>query len=393
MLTPAFFKTNRSRFAQTLSPGELALFYSGREIQASLDENYPFQVDNNYYYLTGLTEPEGTLAVYKNADGSTGETLFIPPADALQEKWTGRKLRPDEAARRSGVEDIRTDSPEHFLEDFRLGLDGLQAEHQKPPYTADFDTSETLQKLRVVKQPEEIAAIKEAAALTAEGLEAVFSDMNPGQHEYEHAALFEYTIKKNGADGVSFGTIAASGPNGPVLHYVENSRKTEPGDLILFDLGARKDGYAADVSRTVPVSGHFSALQEKFYRAVLDSQRELIKNYTAGMRLRDLQALAKRCFIKNLEKYGVPLPEGGIDAWYYHGIGHSLGLDTHDGTNRDLVLEDGMVITCEPGLYAEEYGIGIRIEDDILINGDSPVNLTAEIAKEPEEICRLIVDR
>ncbi len=196
-------------------------------------------------------------------------------------------------------------------------------------------------------------------------------------------------VKKNGAE-LSFPTIAASGKNGPILHYETNRERLEKKTLLLLDLGARVDGYCADVSRTYPVSGYFTPVQKKLYNVVLRVEEEVIQEYKAGVRLKDLQELTIEKYEEYLPQSGFKLPDEGIGAWYYHSIGHSLGLDTHDGTNRDLVLEPGMVITCEPGIYIKELEIGIRIEDDILVTEDEPVILTKSIPKTVEEIEHLM---
>lgn len=402
MINSSFFKENRQNLIDKLEDNSLALIFSGRELQQSLDSEYPFYPDNNYYYFTGLKEPNGLLTIYKNGN-EVIEKLFIPEPDLEREKWVGKKYSKIQASRISDIKDLNylddaLDYINEILKDpeVSLFLDRSQPPHQwyfldgSEPTTNIKDLSNLFSSLRIIKKPQEIQALKEAINITNKGLTAILDEMHPGNKEYELAALFEYIIKKNGAQELSFPTIAASGPNGPTLHYIDNNRKVRRDDLILFDLGARLDQYCADISRTYPVSGKFTLIQEKFYRAVLNAQKELIKNYKAGTKLSELQKLTKELLVENLKKEGIDLPEGGIDQWYYHSIGHSLGLDTHDIGGRDLILEDGMIITCEPGLYAQEYNIGIRIEDDILINGENPINLSENIPKEIDEIYSLM---
>ncbi len=399
-LNSTFFENNRKRFLQSLPNDSVTLIYSGKEIAQSLDQNYPFYVDNNYYYLTGLKEPGGLLALTKDKRGFTGERLFIPKVDPLQEKWTGFKYSPIQASRISGIKEIAYDEDFHDyfegLDDYKLlGLDHSQVKHQRliPNKEVDkevFDVSEILQKLRLKKDENEIEQLGRAIGLTEKGINAILSELHPGMRESEIAALFEYQIKKNGADGLSFETIVASGPNGPILHYTQNNRKIERNELVLLDLGARYNGYCADISRTFPASGKFSLLQEKFYTALLNAQKRIIKLYVKDALLPDIQKAAKEIIAEELEGQGIEIPVEGIEKWYYHNIGHSLGLDTHDGHNRNLKLENGMVITCEPGVYVKEHNIGIRIEDDILINDDEPVVLSSQIPKELHEIEALL---
>lgn len=407
MLSTSFFTGNRKRLAEKLEPDTLAVFYSGREIPMSLDETYPFYTDNNYYYLTGLTEAEGLLVLYKDENGEVSEKLFIPEADPFKEKWVGYRISPDTAARISGIQNIDFIAHARKAADSLLGentllmYDAGQVTHQRwiaddDDWQAFISTHQTADispmtaSMRLIKQPEEIEEMRKAAVITGKALNAVFAEIHGGMYEYELAALFEYIVKKNGAQGLSFATIAASGYNGPTLHYVSNGSKLRSGDLILFDLGARLNGYAADVSRTVPVNGVYEGLEERIYSIVLEAQKELIHEYKQGARLMDIQQKTKDLYTEKLTRAGIKLPEGGIDDWYYHSVGHSLGLDTHDGTNRDLTLQDGMVITCEPGLYLREKGIGIRIEDDILVNGEDPIVLTDMIPKEKHEIEHLM---
>lgn len=404
-VTGSMRRENREDLMREIEPQTLVLIYSGKPVVQSLDADYPYYPDNQYRYLTGLTEADGLYAAYKEADGDVDEWLFIPRPDYDREKWTGILMRPSEAREISGIDQVLfMDQAEEtllpVLEDARaVALDGLQPDHQSwqaPTAVIDrmeaieaTDIAEVLARLRLHKKPWELELMKRAVDITRKGLNAILLELHPGMKEYEIAALFRYIVEKNGAE-LSFPTIAASGANGPILHYETNRERLRAGTLLLLDLGARYQGYAADVSRTYPVSGTFSTRQRKLYDVVLRVQEEMIEAYTIGTGLKELQQLTIDKYSKYLPKAGFPLPENGISQWYYHSIGHSLGMDTHDGVSRDLVLEPGMVITCEPGLYLNEYEIGIRIEDDILITENGPVNLTARIAKDPERIVELM---
>jgi Xaa-Pro aminopeptidase len=400
------YKENRKAFAKELESGTLAVISSGRTVQCSLDADYPFYPDNNYYYLTGLSEPDALYAVYKDAAGKVSEMLFLPEPVPEQEKWTGIKMRADEAYLVSDIRDIQPRNMADQILGELIGeaeifaADAGQAGHQRwiPEDQAVLkaaencrllDVSPILARLRLYKKPWELELMKQAVDITSRGINAILGELHAGMYEYECAALFEYIVKSSGAE-LSFPTIAASGKNGPILHYETNREKMKPGTLVLFDLGARYRGYAADVSRTFPVSGEFTTSQRSLYDVVLGVQKDVIQSYQAGVSLVQLQQMTVELYKQRLPKAGFPLPPDGIAAWYYHSIGHSLGLDTHDGVSRDLVLEPGMVITCEPGIYLAERNVGIRIEDDILITEDGPVNLTEKIVKDPARIEHLM---
>ena len=210
--------------------------------------------------------------------------------------------------------------------------------------------------------------IKRANAITKKSFRSMASELKPGVYEYELAALFEYCVKKEGADGLAFETIAATGKNATTLHYVSNRSKTKSGELILFDLGARVQGYCGDISRTLAVDREMTPTQEKAWNIVEAVQKELINAYKPGAAMKDLQALTRALFLEKCGSAGFMPESGDITEYYYHGIGHSLGLDTHDlHPEGDLILAPGMIMTVEPGLYMKEREIGIRIEDDVVI--------------------------
>ena len=212
-------------------------------------------------------------------------------------------------------------------------------------------------------------------------------------YEYQAESVFNYTITNNGADGNAFDTIAASGENAVILHHIENDSKVKKDNLILMDLGAQYNQYASDISRTLPVSGKFTERQKELYNIVLNTQKEVIKIMIPGTPFSKMNEIAKEFFAKELINLGLIQNEEEVAKYYYHGVGHYMGLDTHDLGSREVDLQPGMVITCEPGLYIAEENIGIRIEDDILITEKGNEVLSKAIIKEVDDIERFMSNR
>ena len=383
-LKQSFYVENRKKVGEQLENDSMAILFSGREIEKSLDENYPFFASNNFYYLTGIKEPDVVLIIVKTAAGLVREKLFIEESDPVKEKWVGKKIDKEQAKAVSGIVSIEysKELPKEISEIVsfsRLYFDFKVPKHQsfkvKDKQVQKIlkqcelkDLHPILARMRMIKTPEEIEAIKKANAMTEEGFKEMKKLIKPGICEYELAAFFEYYIKKEGADGLAFESIVASGKNATTLHYVTNSSKLKSGDLVLFDLGARVNGYCGDISRTLAVNGEMTFIQEKIVRIVEFVQKEMFLAYKPGAVMKDLQNLTKKLFLEKCCDAGIIPRNRDITEFYYHGIGHSLGLDTHDlRPDGDLVLEPGMVLTVEPGLYLEKLGIGVRIEDDVVI--------------------------
>lgn len=399
-LSADFFTGNRRRLLDTLKEEEMVVLCSGWPVHQTGDADYPFHIDHNFYYMAGLVEGEITLALYKDKNGETHQALFIRKPDPLKEKWVGRVLRPQEAVEQSGVEAVfYLEQWESWLLDKgvkTLYLDGSMPVHQlenrrkitkEVAALEEKDIAKTIGSFRLVKQPQEIEAIQKAIAITKIGLENILAHLKPGVWEYQVQAWFEGAAAVAGSQGPAFDTIVASGPRGPILHYVSNDQQISEKDLVLLDLGASCGQYNGDISRTYPASGRYEGLNADVYSAVLDAQKELITHYVVGAKMPEIQSLTKKLLFEGLVTRGVVPKTADIDDYYYHGVGHPLGLDVHDmGRDPGGALRPGMVMTCEPGLYLAEYGIGVRIEDDILITEDGPVNLSSAIPKEMAEI-------
>jgi Xaa-Pro aminopeptidase len=240
--------------------------------------------------------------------------------------------------------------------------------------------------MRRIKSTDEVNEIRKAIQHTKKGIESVFTLAKVGMNERTLEATFEYNIKLSGSSGISFDTIVASGKNATVLHYIENNQEIPEDALVLLDLGAYHNQYAADISRTFPVSGKFTERQAQLYNMVLEVNKETIKRVKPGIYVKELNDFAKDMLAQGMIDLGMIKEKSEITKYYYHGVSHYLGLDVHDVGTYSEKIEPGVVITVEPGIYIEEEGIGIRIEDDILVTEDGYENLSKDIIKEVKDI-------
>ena len=237
------------------------------------------------------------------------------------------------------------------------------------------------------KDEDEIALTKEAIKLTDTALKNVLANLKPGMFEYEAQADFEYSIRRNGAEWTAFPTIAGSGMNGTMLHYETNQDMMEDGSLLLMDLGARVRGYNSDITRTYPVNGKYTERQRQVYDIVLEANRTVLKEAKPGMTTVDLNNICKKVLAAGCIRLGLIEKEEEISRYYMHGVSHHLGIDVHDVTvDFNKKLRPGAIISDEPGLYIDEWEIGIRIEDDLLITEDGAVCLSEEIMRDADEI-------
>ena len=415
-MSQALFVKNRRNFLARMEDRSFALLFSGEAPHKTADQYYPYVANRNFYYLTGLSRPHFVLALLK-ADGVTKEFLFIEEATDYSEKWLGHRLTREEAAAISGipVSQIQfTQQMEAFVGSAVLSnsrkalmslprflyLDLHRPQPQVKPVAmtqAAFllenypeivlkNAGELLNSLRMIKDPWEVGEIEKAIGYAKAGIEAVWKAARPGINEHALEALFEYAARTAGSEGLSFGTILASGINATALHYEDNNCVVADGDLVLTDLGCLAGPYASDITRTFPVSGKFSPRQRQLYQLVLDVNKACIDFVKPGILWADLNALAKKKLAEGALRLGLISEEAQIDRYYYHTVSHYLGLDVHDVGNYNEPLREGMVLTIEPGLYVAEEKIGIRIEDNILITRDGARNLSQDILKEVDDI-------
>lgn len=404
----SFYIASRKRLCEAL-PKEsyVAVLSSGYTICRSADDNYDFQVNNNFYYLTGIAQPQVHLVLV--SDGSSvQEALFIDEYNELYAKWIGHRLTKEEAADLSGIATdhiyYRNEYDAMLKEwlkgakSFYLDLEkarnvnfnsfGLQTAKDYEGTGVEIrDIYPYLDALRSAKQPEEIELLKKAIAVTNQGIQSLMKHAKAGMYEYQLEAYFDHVIKDSGNRIVSFKTIAASGENATVMHYSANNSVLKDGDLILFDLGCREEGYCADISRTFPINGKYTPLQRQIYDIVLAANKKIIEVAKAGMSLLQLQEICTETLAQGGLDAGLISTKEEIKKYYIHSVSHSIGLDTHDTfNNRQAPLPSGAVISDEPGLYFPQYRIGVRIEDDLLLTENGAVNLSADIIKEADEI-------
>jgi Xaa-Pro aminopeptidase len=432
-LDPKLHADRRRRVAAEMARagGGVLLLPAADEKIRSNDTEYLFRQDSDHYYLTGLDEPEGCAVLVVAANGDAKLALFVRPRDPEREIWTGRRAGVEGAKERYGADEAYTvaemETKLPALVDgapalwYRLGHDphwdarvvrilkelraGARQGKRAPGVVVD--PARIVHELRLVKGPEEIQRLRKAVEITAEAHLAAMRDGQPGRREYQVQSEIEYAFRRRGGSGPGYGTIVASGPNATVLHYRAGDAALRDGELCLVDAGGEYDFYTADVTRTFPVSGEFSGAQRELYGLCLEVQKEAIEAVRPGATLDAIHDAVVRKLTEGFIALG--MLEGSADEriadksyrkYYMHRTSHWLGMDVHDvgeyvvdGQPRPLV--PGMVLTVEPGIYVAEgeqsaperfRGMGIRIEDDVLVTEDGHQNLTAAVPKEMDEI-------
>ena len=403
-----FFVNNRNKLGEIMKADSIAVFFAGKAPYKSADDMYAFTPNRNFYYLSGIEEEKVILMMWKLGD-KLSQCLFIEERDEVMAKWVGETISVEQAESNSGIDDIR------YLKDFNSDLGSLMniygieeiyldLERQevdipasksqefantmlsKYPYVKINNVYKDIAKLRTIKCKEEVDIIRKAIDITYEGIKSIWENAIPGMMEYEIEAYFNFELNKRGVKEFAFDTIAASGKNATVLHYSSNNTKTQDNELMLLDLGAQYQLYNADISRTFPLNGKFTERQRQVYNIVLKANEEVMKAVKPGVTLMELQNLCKSILAEGCKSIGLIKEDSELSKYYFHGVSHPLGLDTHDVGSRGMKLEAGMIITDEPGLYIEEEGIGIRIEDDILVTENGYENLSQSIIKSVEDI-------
>ena len=396
-----FYIKSRERISALLPDNSVMILFAGKDVRESEDQSYEFCINRNFYYLTGVNEQNDIFVMIKTND-SVQNIMFINKYDELFAKWNGRKMFADEVSNLSGITDIR------YLEEFKDFLNEIKNKYTlymdiKPNLFTEplgeeqkllkeltdisvNDCHDLIARCRMVKQPEEIEEIKNAIHITNKGIEALMQNIKPGLYEYQVESYFDQQIKFNGASGIAFKTIAASGANGCILHYHTNNTKIKDNELVLFDLGAEYNLYKSDITRTIPANGKFTERQKLIYNIVLGGQKLVFSNIKPGVTTRELNQILIDYYKVELKKIGLIERDEEVSKYYFHGVSHHLGLDTHDVAIREEKLQPGCIITVEPGLYIAEEGIGISIEDDALVTEDGSINLSSEIIKEISDI-------
>ncbi len=413
------FLLNRKNYIHKLKSGALAVFNSNDIMPTNADGVMPFRQNNDLFYLTGIDQEETILILCpEHKNPALREMLFIKETSEHIVIWEGNKLSKEQATEVSGIKTVYwTTQFEAILYSLINEFNTLYLntnEHSRadrqvetrddrfikwckntyPLHTYER-SAPILQELRQVKSVLEIERMKVACAITEKAFRRVLQYTKPGVMEFELEAEILHEFIRNRSRGPAYSSIIASGSNACILHYTDNNMECKKGDLILMDFGAEYSNYAADLTRCIPVSGKFSKRQKAVYNAVLSIQKAAIKMLHVGntfvdynkaigeivtKELIDLNVLAASD-VKKQDKHN-PL----YKKYFMHGTSHFLGLDVHDVGDRNAVFKAGMVFTCEPGLYLKEEGLGIRLEDDILITSKKPLNLMKSIPIEAEEI-------
>ena len=419
-IDPELFVENRRRLASLLPPKSIAVVNANDVLPTNADGSLPLVPNSDLFYLTGVEQEESILVLAPDAfDERMREILFLREPNERLEMWEGRKLTPSETRRATGVQRVAwlsefpsmlhqwmCDAENVFLNTNEHKRADIRVETRDARFVADVQRryplhnyrrlAPALYYLRRVKSPIEIDLIRQAIEITDHGFRRVLSFVRPGVNECEVEAEFvhEFTRRRG---KFAYSPIVASGKNACVLHYVANDQPCREGDLLLLDVAASYANYSSDLTRTIPVSGRFTARQRAVYDAVLRVLRASIAGATVGKLDRQWQREAQLMMNDEMLALGLITSED-IDKqtpdrlacrkYFPHGLGHSLGLDVHDVGDMSIPFEAGMVLTVEPGIYIPEEGLAVRLENDILLTNEGPIDLMANIPLEADEIER-----
>lgn len=420
--------TRRERVLAQMQPNSVAIIPAAKEITRSRDTQFPFRQDSDFWYLTGFNEPDAVLVLTK--DETSQSTLFCLEKDKLAEIWHGRRTGYEQAKTQYAFEQafalnqlddellklVNKKDTLYYAQGtynefdqrvFQLlnTLRGAPKKGYVAPTKID-DLRTILHEMRLFKSPAEIEIMRRAGAISSEAHIRAMQFAKAGATEYQLEAQLHHHYALNGAPHPAYGTIVGSGDNANILHYTQNSDTLKEGDLVLIDSGCELQGYAADITRTFPVNGRFSEVQKALYQVVLNAQLAALEHIKPQSTLQQAADAATRVLTQGLVDLGILrgdvtelIAEEKHKAFYMHGLGHWLGLDVHDVgqyklQGQERPLQAGMVLTVEPGLYIasdadapEQYrGIGIRIEDDILVTEHGHENLTSGVPKTIAEI-------
>jgi Xaa-Pro aminopeptidase len=423
------FDQHREQLLAALGRSDAAgVYFSGSEKLRNGDSTFRFRPDSDFFYLTGCREPEACLVLLPH--GEQRSILFMREKDREQEIWTGRRVGVEAAPEVFGVDaafaidQLEAQLPRllvgHSGIEYALGADAELDHHMTESANKAvrlgraggrvpehwFHPRTHVHEARLFKSPDEIEVMRRAAEISAEAHRAAMAEAAPGRNEGELDAVLEYTFRRRGGTGSAYTNIVAGGANACILHYVDNDQALRAGDLCLIDAGCEYGFYASDVTRTFPIDGRFTAEQRALYEVVLTAQESAIDAARPGVAFDSLHDVAVRRLVEGLVELGLlkegvdeSIESGSYKAFYMHRTGHWLGLDVHDagayaknGTSRPL--KQGMVFTVEPGLYVAEdaevdacwRGIGIRIEDDVVVTTAGVDVLTKDTPKSIEDV-------
>ena len=423
------YSRRRQALLAAMQPGSAALIFAAPEVTRSADSEYPYRQSSDFWYFTGFNEPEAVLVLIKSNDTHNHSVIFNRVRDLTAEIWFGRRLGQEAAPARLGVDRALAFSEiNQQLYQLLNGLDVLYHAQGEYAYADEIvftaldklrkgsrqnlsapatltDWRPVVHEMRLFKSEEELNLMRRAGEISALAHTRAMEKCRPGMFEYQLEGEIHHEFNRHGARYPSYNTIVGGGENGCILHYTENECELRDGDLVLIDAGCEYRGYAGDITRTFPVNGKFTQPQREIYDIVLESLETALELYRPGTSIQQVNQQVVRIMITGLVRLGIL--KGEIDEliansahrpFFMHGLSHWLGLDVHDvgsyDVDRSRILEPGMVLTVEPGLYiatdadvpAQYRGIGIRIEDDIVITETGNENLTAGVVKKADDI-------
>jgi len=416
MIKEQEYKRRREHFAAKLKKNSVAVLFSASYKIRSNDTEYPYRQNSNFYYLTGFKEDKSALIFVKDKK-ETKVYLFVYKKDKTEELWNGKRLGVQRAKELFDLDDVFEESKlscklKEFLVakrrmyyDFKLDYSKVKLLKRYAKGVESFKNAAPLiEAMRLIKSDAEISLIKEAIEITKKAHHRAIKKAPKRNYEYELQADLEYVFKKGGAQSDAYTSIVASGNNANTLHYIQNSAPLQTDKLILIDAGCEYNYYASDITRTISSSAKFTQAQKELYTLVLDVEKEIISMIKPGVLRSDLQKRAEEMLTQGMLDLGIlkgklkkVLKKQKHKKYYPHGIGHWMGLDVHDACpyrdkkGKEIVLQAGMVLTIEPGIYIDEEdtsvpeiyrGTGIRIEDNILVTEDGYENLSIGIKKE-----------
>ncbi len=418
-LDPSIFIHNRNRFVKSMLPNSIAVFVSNDEWPSNGDALHPFKQNSDIVWLSGITQEDTMVILFPDCpDPKYREVLVLVRPNELKEKWDGKRLRASEARALSGIETIVwLDSIESLLQTWihladHIYLDTNENDRKASPirsrqyrYADEMKaayplhsfqrTARLMKQLRAIKTQEEIAVVQKAIDITESTFRQLLQFIRPGVFEYEIEAEIYHHFLRQRATGPAYHSIIASGDNARTLHYVSNNAECRDGDLILMDFGAEYGNYCADLTRTVPVNGKFTRRQKTVYNACLhlhNYAKSILKpgisivDYTEKVGEEATQQFLKIGLLTKSAVKNEDQENRAYRKYLYHGISHHLGLDVHDLGTRTEPIKAGMLFTIEPGIYIEEEGMGIRIENNFWITRNGNIDLMKNIPITPEEI-------
>jgi len=416
------YAARRAKLASNVDGPIILLGYTGREEES---EDYIFAQEENFYYLTGHNEEESALILLPSGDRKASsdefaarEMFFLPTKDVRKEKWNGVRLSPGDPdiqmrtgfsvvkpmpELRATVEQLARIYPNFYtILPYQKEMGGYPHEKetvdwlkQAAPQVTVKDIRGNLIDLRLVKSPTELTLLRQAIDLSLDAQMAAFKMMRPGLWEYQIAAKMMEVHAMGGAEAEAYAPIVGAGPNSTSLHYDKLSRKIEDGDIVVMDVAAQYAGYAADITRTIPANGKYTARQREIYEIVLGAQDAAIHALKPGMDMcgkGDKDKSVYKIAYDYINSHGKDLNGKPLGQYFIHGLGHSIGLNVHDPGNLCRPFVPGMVITIEPGIYIPDEHIGVRIEDDVLITDSGAEVLSARLPRSPDEVEKIMAD-